>query len=74
MLFRSDLGHDVVVSVRDDGPGIPAGRLAQARAEGRLGVAQSIHGRMAELGGDTDLRTAPGDGTEWEFRIPRGRS
>jgi hypothetical protein len=36
-------------------------------------VARSIHGRMAELGGDTDLRTAPGDGTEWEFRVPRGR-
>jgi signal transduction histidine kinase len=72
-VLLEDLGNDVVVSVRDDGPGIPAGRLAQVRAEGRLGVAQSIHGRMAELGGNTDLRTALGDGTEWEFRLPRGR-
>jgi signal transduction histidine kinase len=73
-VLLEDLGHDVVVSVRDDGPGIPVGRLAAARAEGRMGVARSIHGRIAELGGDTDLRTAPGDGTEWEFRVPRGRT
>jgi signal transduction histidine kinase len=67
-----DLGAEIVVSVRDDGPGIPAGRLAEAAAEGRLGVAKSIQGRVADLGGDVSLRTAPGEGTEWEFRVPRG--
>jgi signal transduction histidine kinase len=66
-----DLGDDVVVSVRDNGPGIPAGRLAAAEAEGRMGVAKSIRGRVTELGGAVDLRTAPGDGTEWEFRVPK---
>lgn len=70
-VLLEDLGDDVVVSVRDDGPGIPAGRLAEARQEGRMGVAMSIKGRMVELGGDADLRTGPGDGTEWEFRVPR---
>src|SRR5262249_847921 len=30
----------VLVTVRDNGPGIPAGRLAEAAADGRLGVAQ----------------------------------
>ena len=73
-VLLEDLGKDVVVSVRDDGPGIPEGRLERARAEGRMGVARSIHGRIADLGGATDLRTAPGDGTEWEFRVPRGRT
>lgn len=68
-----DLGTDVVVSVRDNGPGIPAGRLAAAEAEGRMGVARSIRGRVTDLGGAVDLRTAPGDGTEWEFRVPRAQ-
>ncbi len=36
----------VSVSVRDDGPGIPEGRLEQAEGEGRLGVSSSIRGRV----------------------------
>lgn len=73
-VLLEDLGDDVVVSVRDDGPGIPAGRLASAAAEGRMGVAKSMRGRVVELGGSVDLRTGRGDGTEWEFRVPRVRS
>ncbi len=68
-----DLGDEVVVTVRDDGPGIPEGRVEQAAAEGRLGVAQSIRGRMAAAGGSALLRTGPQDGTEWELHIPRIR-
>lgn len=60
----------VVLTVRDDGPGIPAGRLEQAAAEGRLGVAESIRGRVADLGGTADLRTDP-TGTCWTFSVPR---
>ncbi len=59
----------VVVSVRDEGPGIPDGRLAQARLEGRLGVAESIRGRVADLGGTATLTTGP-NGTEWELAVP----
>ncbi|GAA4436117.1 MacS family sensor histidine kinase [Phytohabitans houttuyneae] len=59
----------VTVSVRDDGPGIPAGRLAEAAGQGRLGVAQSISGRMADLGGTADIVSAPGEGTEVELRL-----
>ncbi|MGY2702870.1 MacS family sensor histidine kinase [Nocardioides sp. HB32] len=60
----------VEVSVRDDGPGIPAGRLDEAAAQGRLGVAESIRGRIADLGGTADL--VSGDfGTEWELVVPR---
>lgn len=61
----------VTVSVRDDGPGIPEGRLESAAGEGRLGVLQSIRGRIQDLGGTATLTTAPGQGTEWEFTVPR---
>ncbi|RKR88257.1 signal transduction histidine kinase [Micromonospora pisi] len=63
----------VTVSIRDDGPGMPAGRLAEAEEQGRLGVAQSIRGRVAELGGSVRIVTAPGQGTEVELRVPAQR-
>ena len=61
----------VTVTVRDDGPGIAAGRLEEARAAGRLGVAQSIRGRVAEVGGTVGFFSVPGQGTEVEVRVPR---
>ncbi|CAM5277262.1 hypothetical protein MAUB1S_00321 [Mycolicibacterium aubagnense] len=66
-----DLGREVVVSIRDDGVGIADGRLAQAAAEGRMGVTKSIVGRMESLGGAAELTTSPGAGTEWELTVPR---
>ncbi|MFI6871273.1 MacS family sensor histidine kinase [Nocardia sp. NPDC050406] len=66
-----DTGDAVIVSVRDDGPGIPVGRLAAAEAEGRMGVSRSIIGRIAALGGRAELLTDDETGTEWEFRVPR---
>ena len=65
------LADSWVVSVRDDGPGIPAGRLEASARAGRLGVQSSIVGRMRDLGGSAELRTAPGQGTEWELSVPR---
>ncbi|MGY0062523.1 MacS family sensor histidine kinase [Streptomyces sp. LZ34] len=61
----------VTVTVRDDGPGIPEGRLADAEREGRLGVALSIRGRLRDLGGSAEWISAPGQGTEVELRVPR---
>jgi signal transduction histidine kinase len=61
----------VTVTVRDDGPGIPAGRLAEAAAAGRLGISHSIQGRVRDLGGSAEIRSVPGDGTEVELRVPR---
>jgi signal transduction histidine kinase len=61
----------VTVTVRDDGPGIPAGRLAEAAAAGRLGVSHSIQGRVRDLGGSAEIRSLPGEGTEVELRVPR---
>lgn len=60
----------VEISVRDDGPGIADGRLAQAAAHGRLGVVESIRGRIADLGGSAELVTGT-FGTEWELVVPR---
>ncbi|HEX6249146.1 MAG TPA: DUF5931 domain-containing protein [Nocardioidaceae bacterium] len=70
-VLLEDLGGDVVVTVRDEGPGIPTGRLDAAAAEGRLGVSESICGRVQHLGGSANLVTAPGQGTEWELTFPR---
>lgn len=70
-VLLEDVDDAVVISIRDDGHGIPVGRLEQARAEGRLGVAAAIVGRLEALGGTAVLTTAPGDGTEWEFTVPR---
>jgi hypothetical protein len=61
----------VLVTVRDDGPGIAEGRLEAAAAEGRLGVAQSIRGRLRDLGGGVELFSVPGQGTEVELRLPK---
>lgn len=66
-----DLGDSIVVSVRDDGVGIAAGRLEEASRQGRLGIAQSIVGRLTALGGSAELHSAPGEGTEWELCVPR---
>ena len=70
-VLLEDLGDRWVVSVRDDGPGIPAGRLEESEAEGRLGVRHSIQGRLTDIGGSAELTTAPGRGTEWELSLPK---
>ena len=70
-VLLEDLGDEVVLSVRDDGPGIPDGRIDDAEAEGRMGIAKSIRGRVASLGGTLELQTGPGEGTEWEVRVFR---
>jgi signal transduction histidine kinase len=64
----------VTITVRDDGPGIPPGRIEAAEAAGRLGIAQSIRGRVRDLGGTTVINSSPGLGTEVELRIPRPRT
>jgi signal transduction histidine kinase len=70
-LFVEDEPAEVVVTVRDDGCGIEPDRLAEAEAQGRLGVAQSIRGRIADLGGRVRIVSGPGQGTEVEMSVPR---
>lgn len=70
-VLLEDVGDEVVMTVRDDGPGIEEGRLVVAEAAGHLGVARSMRGRVADLNGTISLYTAPGQGTEWEVRVPK---
>jgi signal transduction histidine kinase len=70
-VLLEDLGSEIVVSVRDDGVGIEPGRVVEAEREGRMGIARSLRGRIAELGGTVSLETAPGEGVEWELRVTR---
>ncbi|MFF8901522.1 MacS family sensor histidine kinase [Streptomyces lydicus] len=71
-ILVEDEPHAVIVTVRDDGPGIPEGRLADAEREGRLGVALSIRGRLRDLGGSAAWVSVPGQGTEVELTVPKG--
>ncbi|MDQ2790248.1 MAG: ATP-binding protein [Pseudonocardiales bacterium] len=68
-----DLGAEVVLTVRDDGPGVDSGQLVGAQCAGRMGVSGSIRGRVADLGATLTLDTGPGRGTEWEVRLARAR-
>ncbi len=73
-VLLEDTGGELIVSVRDDGPGIPSGRLAEAEGQGRMGVSRSIIGRIAAIGGTAQLlfeAAGEDDGAEWEFRVPR---
>jgi signal transduction histidine kinase len=61
----------ITVTIRDDGLGIPDGRLAQAAAAGRLGISHSIQGRMRAMGGGVTITSVSGEGTEVQLRVPR---
>jgi signal transduction histidine kinase len=69
-VLLEDLGTEVEISIRDAGPGIPAGRLVAAEADGRMGVARSMRGRVHDVGGTITCDTGP-DGTEWVITLPR---
>jgi signal transduction histidine kinase/phage shock protein PspC (stress-responsive transcriptional regulator) len=60
----------IVAFVRDTGDGFEP---AEVPAD-RRGLCDSIVGRLARAGGSASLDTAPGNGTEWELRLPRGRT
>lgn len=57
---------EVQAFVRDTGVGFDPGAIA----EDRLGVRESIHGRMERVGGTAEIITAPGEGTEVRLAVP----
>jgi signal transduction histidine kinase len=65
-------GDEVIVTVRDDGVGMTTEQAQQAVDAGRLGIQESITGRVRALGGSSRWRSQPGHGVEWEFRVPMG--
>ncbi|MFI9721446.1 PspC domain-containing protein [Streptomyces sp. NPDC052396] len=60
-------GRTVFISVRDRGPGFDV----DAVPEDRMGVRESIIGRMQRNGGTARLRSAPDGGTEVELEMER---
>ncbi|UQI48315.1 PspC domain-containing protein [Streptomyces sp. HU2014] len=60
-------GRTVFLSVRDRGPGFDL----DAVPDDRMGVRESIIGRMQRNGGTARLRSVPGGGTEVELEMER---
>ncbi|SFD91794.1 Signal transduction histidine kinase [Blastococcus tunisiensis] len=60
----------VSVYVRDRGKGFDP----QEVPDDRRGLRDSVHGRLARLGGTAVVRSAHGEGTEVELVLPRGAS
>ena len=69
-LFAEEDGGAVVLTVRDDGCGF-AYDERRLLAEGKIGLAKSVKGRVEQLGGSMVVTSRPGAGTEIELRVPR---
>jgi signal transduction histidine kinase len=58
---------EIAVYVRDRGAGFDRAGVAPDRR----GITESIEARMRRQGGTAAVRSAPGEGTEIELRLPR---
>lgn len=70
ILLDQEMSDEVILWVRDNGLGMSADQVEAAAANGRMGIRDSIVGRMAGLGGTAILKSSPGAGAEWELRFP----
>jgi signal transduction histidine kinase len=68
-LFAEEDRGAVVLTVRDDGRGFTYDER-RLLAEGKIGLAKSIKGRVEQLGGSMAVTSRPGAGTEVELRVP----
>jgi signal transduction histidine kinase len=71
-LFAEEDGGEVVLTVRDDGRGFTYDER-RLLAEGKIGLAKSVKGRVEQLGGSMAVTSRPGAGTEVELRVPLER-
>ena len=69
-LYAEVDGDEVTVFVRDRGKGFDPDTISSDRR----GIAESIRGRVERHGGGAVLRTAAGEGTEWELSLVRERT
>lgn len=69
-VFAELLDTSLLLTIRDDGRGMAADTLERAAAQGRIGVASSIRGRIRDLGGRARVVSSPDKGTEWELELP----
>lgn len=70
VLLDQETDDEVILFVRDNGVGMTAESVSEAAGRGRMGIQDSIVGRMAAIGGSAMLTSSPGSGTEWELRFP----
>ena len=70
VLLDQEDDSEVILWVRDNGVGMDLSEAASAGERGRLGIRDSIVGRMAALGGTAVVKSTLGEGTEWELRFP----
>jgi signal transduction histidine kinase len=66
-VFAEVEGRTVFISVRDRGPGFDL----DAVPADRMGVRESVIGRMRRNGGTARVKSAPGEGTEVELTMER---
>jgi signal transduction histidine kinase len=69
-VFAEDDDGFVSVSIRDDGVGFIYDEEALMR-DAKVGILRSMKGRAEDLGGRMEVTSAPGKGTEVEFRVPK---
>ena len=70
VLLDQETDDEVILFVRDNGVGMTAESVSEAARRGRMGIQDSIVGRMAAIGGSAMLTSTQGSGTEWELRFP----
>jgi signal transduction histidine kinase len=59
--------NTITAFVRDKGVGFSAAEIGIDRH----GIAMSIRDRITRVGGNAELESSPGAGTEWELMVPR---
>ena len=70
MVAMQDQGDELLLTIGDDGCGMPAENSGERHSFGLLGMRE----RVSLLGGRLEVDSAPGRGTHIEVRISRSRS